>query len=78
MKLTDKMEGICISGKLSVQEPSEWEFFAYLWVILLYFSLESRMIPAVVELGQVVLKIWLGQQFDSCQTAVKFEFESLF
>ena len=32
----------------------------------------------MLELGQVVLKIWLGQEFDSCQTAVKLEFESLF
>ena len=31
------------------------EFFAYLWVSLLYFSLESRLIPAVLELGQVRL-----------------------
>ena len=31
------------------------ECFAYLWVSLLYFSLESRLIPAVMELGQVRL-----------------------
>ena len=31
------------------------EFFAYVWVFLLYFSLESRLIPAVLELGQVRL-----------------------
>ena len=57
VEVTDKMDKICINGKLSVQEPSEWRgFFAYLWVILLYFSLESRLIPAL-KLGQVVLKI---------------------
>ena len=36
------------------------ESFACLWVILLYFSLESRLIVAVLESGQVrlvVLKI---------------------
>ena len=34
------------------------EFFAYLWIILLYFSLESRLVPVVLELSrQVVLKI---------------------
>ena len=27
------------------------EVFAHLWVILLYFSLESGQIPAVLELG---------------------------
>ena len=54
-------------------------FFAYLWVILLYFSLESRLIPAVLELGQVRL-FWkqLGQEFDNCHIAVKQEFESIF
>ena len=31
------------------------EFFAYLWVILLYFNLKSRPIPAVLELVQVKL-----------------------
>ena len=30
-------------------------FFAYLWVILLYFSPESRLISAVLELGQIRL-----------------------
>ena len=35
------------------------ESFAYLWVILQYFNLESRLIPAMLESGpsQVVLKI---------------------
>ena len=75
VKLTDKLDEICISGKFTVQEPSEWIFFAYLWVILLYFSLESRLIPAVLELGQVKLfrklsrsRIW--QLSHSCQTGV--------
>ena len=50
VKLTDKMDEICIDGKFSVQEPSEWKvFFAYLWVILL----ESGLIPAMLEFGQV-------------------------
>ena len=51
--------------------------FVYLWVILLYFSLESRLIPAVLELGLVRL-FWLGQEFDSCHIVVKLEFESAF
>ena len=33
------------------------EFFKYLWVILLFPSQESRLIPAVLELGQVRLKL---------------------
>ena len=67
-------------------------FFAYLCVILLYFSLEFRLIPAVLQLGQVRLfwklirsRIWqlshnciLGQEFDSCHITVKPEFESIF
>ena len=47
----------------------------YLWVILLYFNAESRLISGVLELGQVSLisklirtRIW--QLSDSCQTWV--------
>ena len=29
VKLTDKMDEICISGKFSVQEPSEWRVFLH-------------------------------------------------
>ena len=54
------------------------ETLAYLWVILLYSSLESRLILAVLE-GQIRLFWnWLGQEFDSCHIAVKREFESIF
>ena len=37
-----------------ISTRTKWmeSFFAYLWVILLYFSLESRLISAVLELGQ--------------------------
>ena len=42
---------------------------------LLYFSLESRLIPAVLDLDQVRL---FGQEFDSCHIAVKLEFEIIF
>ena len=81
VKLTEKMDEIYVSEKLSAQEGTKWmeSFFAYLWVILLYFSLESRLIPAVLELGQVRL-FWnqLGQEFDSCHTTVQLEFGSLF
>ena len=54
------------------------ETLAYLWVIWLYSSLESRLIPAVLE-GQVRLFWnWFGQEFDTCHIAVKLEFESIF
>ena len=39
------------------QEQSECRVFSYLWVIYLYFSLESRLIPAVLELCPVRL-LW--------------------
>ena len=71
--MTDKMDEICINSKFSAQEP-------YLWVILLYSSLEYRLIPTVLE-GQVRLRLfwnWLGQESDSCHIAVKLEFESIF
>ena len=54
------------------------ETLAYLWVILLHSSLESTLIPAVLE-GQVRLFWnWLGQEFDSCDIAVKLEFERIY
>ena len=41
-----------------VKMTSEWRvFFAHFWVILLYFSPESRLISGVFELGHVVLNI---------------------
>ena len=49
VKLTDRMDEICINGKFSVQEPSEWRVFAYLWVIFLYFSQEFKLISGVLE-----------------------------
>ena len=71
------MDEICINGKFSAQESSEWRDFS-IPVILLYSSLESRLIPAVLE-GQVRLFWnWLGQEFDSCHIAVKLEFDSIF
>ena len=42
-------------GSYQYKNQVNGEFFAYLWVILLYFSLESRLIPTVLELGQVRL-----------------------
>ena len=54
------------------------ETLAYMWVILLYSSQESRLIPGVLE-GQVRLFWnWLGQEFDSCHLAVKVGCESIF
>ena len=67
VKLTDKMDEICINGKFSVQEPSEWRgFFAYLWVILLYFSTESGLISWMLE-------VWLFWKFNQVRnlTAVR-------
>ena len=50
-----KTDEIYINEEFSVQKPSEWRVFAYVWVILLYFSPESRLIWGVLELGQVRL-----------------------
>ena len=66
-------------GSYQYKNQVNGEFFAYLWVILLYFRLESRLIPAVLELGQVsCFENELGQEFDSCHLAVKQEFECIF
>ena len=52
-------------GSFQYKKQVNGEFVAYLWVILLYFSLESRLIPAVlVKSG--CFENWLGQEFDSC------------
>ena len=42
-------------GNYQYKNQMNVKLFAYLWVIWLYFSLESRLIPAVLELGQVRL-----------------------
>ena len=57
----------------SFQYKNQVKSFAYLWVILLYFSLESSLIPAVLELGQVRLFLKLinfTQVSQSCQIGV--------
>ena len=65
-------------GRFQHKNQVNGETLAYLWVILLNSSLESRLIPAVLE-GQVrLLWNWLVQEFDSCHIAVKLEFERIF
>ena len=66
-----RSQPLCKRGKIKWMK----RFFACLWVILLQFSLKSRLIPAVLELGQVRLfwklnrsRIW--QLSHSCQTGV--------
>ena len=75
VKMTDKMDEICINGKLQYKNQVNGESFAYLWVISLYFSLESRLIPPVLELGQVrvfwkLIRSRIWQLSHSCQTRV--------
>ena len=57
VKMTDKMDEICINRTFSAQEPSEWRDFSIPVSNLLYSSLESRLIPAVLE-GQVKLRLF--------------------
>ena len=65
-------------GSFQHKNQVNGDTLAYLWVILLYSSLESRLIPAVLE-GQVRLFWnWWGQEFESCYIVVKQEFESIF
>ena len=42
-------------GSFQYKKQANGESYAYLWVVLLYFSLEFRLIPAVLELGRVRL-----------------------
>ena len=82
VKMTDKLDGICINGKFSVQVqgPSEWR--VYFILVSNFTVFQPRIWTNFRNIGisstQVVLKIWLGQECDSCQTAVKLEFERLF
>ena len=65
-------------GSFQHKNQVNGETLAYMWVILLYSSQESRLIPGVLE-GQVRLFWnWLGQECDSFHIAVKLEFESSF
>ena len=76
VKSTDKwMKSVSSMGSFQYKNQVNGESFAYMWVILLYFSLESRLIPAVLELGQVRLlwkltrsRIW--ELSHGCQTGV--------
>ena len=68
-------------GSYQYKNQVNGEFFAYLWVILLYFSLESRLIPELLELGQVklfwkLIKSIIWQLSHSCQTGVLEYFPS--
>ena len=65
-------------GSFQHKNQVNGETLAYMWVILLYSSQESRLITGVLE-GQVRLfRNWLDQDFDSCHIAVKLEFEGIF
>ena len=64
-------------GSLKYKKQENGEFFAYLWVTLLYCISAKNvdLIPAVLELGQVSLfwksirsRIW--QMSHSCETGV--------
>ena len=55
VKLTDKLDKICISGKFSVQRPSEWRVLLYTCEWFYYFNPEPRLISGILELGQVRL-----------------------
>ena len=55
VKLKDKMDEICNNGKFLIEEPSECRFFCIFVSNFTVFRLESRLVPAVLELGQVRL-----------------------
>ena len=57
VKLTDKLDEIFINLGFSTGAKGMESFIAYLWVIVLYFSLKSGPIAGMLELGKVRL-IW--------------------
>ena len=73
MKLTDKMDGICINGRFSVQEPSEWRVFCI--PVSNFIVFQPRILTDSSSVGsQVVLKIdsrsRISQLSHICQTGV--------
>ena len=59
VKLTDKMDEICINGNLSIQEPNEWRVF---YIHVSNFTVFQPRIytdsrSAGISSSQVVLKI---------------------
>ena len=66
------------TGSFQHKNQVNGETLAYMWVILLYSSQESRLIPGVLEVQVRLFWNWLGQEFDSCHIAVELEFESIF
>ena len=70
--MTDTMD--VSMGSSQHKNQVNGEALAYLWVIWLYSSLESRLFPAVLEAQIRLFWNWLGQEFDSYHIAVKLEF----
>ena len=65
------------SFKYKNQENGEF-FLHTSWVIVLYFSQESRLYSSSVGIRLVCLENQLGQEFHRCHTAFKQDFVSIF
>ena len=77
VKMTDKMDEICINGKFSAQEPSEWRDFSIPVSNFTVFQARIQTDSSSVGRSSQLFWNWLGQEFDSCHIAVKREFESI-
>ena len=74
VKLTDKMDEICINGKFEVQEPSEWRYFC---IPVSNFTVsQPRIYTWFQQCWNLVKSVCF--EFDRCHTAFKQEFESIF
>ena len=73
VKLTDKMDEICINGKFSVQEPSEWRVFCMSTFTVFQSRIQTDSSSVGIRSSQDVWKLirWrIWQVSLSCQTGV--------
>ena len=66
VKLADKIDEICISGKFSVQEPSKWRFLLHTVALCMRKFQECWLFWKLIML--IRSRIW--QLPDTCQTGV--------
>ena len=70
VKLTDKWMKSVSMGSFQYKNQVIGESFAYLWVILLYFSLGSRLDSSSVRLFWKLIRWRIWQLSHSCQTGI--------
>ena len=80
VKLIAKMDELCIKGRFQYRSQVNGEFYFIPQSNFTAFQprIQTDFRNAGIRSSQVVLKIWVGQEFDSCKVPVTLEFEILF